>query len=199
MAQNEKNFEELYKYSQSVLEEEARRSKRIDDKSAKYLSILTAIIGLYTLLGKQIFADIIPPQNITQWIVLISAFLVMVVLVYAWSLLFQVINTRKIETPSLNNAMLLYFADNSLYGKKGVFYGLSERNKDVYLNNKKIVRSKADLLSKAYKFIALTVILLLVFVASTIVNEWNEKQEITSPTVEYKITGKLKCQMKKMK
>ena len=171
---NQGSLEELYKYSKDVLAQETQRSSRIDDKATKYLSIVTAILGLYALLGKQLFADIIPPNDIFQAIALFFATLLLASLVFSWSILFKIIKTRPIYLLTLSDETLTYYSKKNLYGEKGIYYEMAQKNKELVEKNKDRIDSKSMLLYKAYKAIVLTVILLLIFIISTVVNEWQQ-------------------------
>ena len=161
--------EELYKYSKDVLDEEFQRFKKIDDKATRYLSILTAIIGIYALLGRLTFANLIPPENIVQGVTLVLGISVLAALLYSWYLLFKAVRLHEVKKPPLTDEVFNYFNGNDT---SDILYGLAWNNKLAFETNRKTSDEKTKILSKGYRSIAIAVSLLVLFVISSGINEW---------------------------
>lgn len=182
--EDEEAIEELYKYSQYVYEEELSKYSRIDDKATKYLSVLIAVIGVFSLLGKQLFGDIIPPENIIQIFSLIFATLLFSGLVYSSYLLFGVLNLQTIQKIKLDDDMIIFFKS---YSKFQILEAISVDYKKATINNEKCTTKKVKILTKAYNSIAITSVFLFLFIAISIVNEWNNS-DVNHPTRSEKMT-----------
>ena len=172
-----KSYEALYKYSKEVYEEELKKFSRIDDKATKFLAILTALVGGYSLLGRQIFSDIIPPHNNYDWFSLISGLLVFIGLIVTGVLIFRVIKLADLKKVDLSNEMLVYFKDNNI---NSIHEGLSWNYKESYEHNLKATEKKTRLLTVGYYSIGVTIAFFILFVISNVVNEWNTNNGNTS-------------------
>ena len=56
-------YEELYKHSKYVLDEEISRFGRIEDKAARFITVVTSLLAVFALTGRQLFGELIPAEN----------------------------------------------------------------------------------------------------------------------------------------
>src|SRR5690606_31404654 len=71
----------------------------IEDKSAKYLSLLSIVITVFTLLLRFLSSKFFPPKSVFEWASCVAVFLAYAAMISSWSLLFR--SLRPVQMPRL--------------------------------------------------------------------------------------------------
>jgi hypothetical protein len=168
-------YKELYNLSKEVLNEELSRFARIDDKAAKYLSILTLVAGVSGFFGKWLIDNLIPPKTTTEWaLVILGAFLFIMIFV-SWFLIFNVLRIHTIVKMPLDAETIDFFDNNELID---IYYALAKGNKDALAENRKITNQKSQRLYRGYVSIIISGIILALFLAIFVIHSWNGPNKI---------------------
>lgn len=153
-------YEELYKHAKSVFDEELSRFSRIEDKAGRFLTVITALLAVYALAGRQLFGDLLPPENKLELFIVVNAFLVLVSLLFSWAYAFRTLHLQGIKKAPLNNQILDFFRENQIVD---IYYAMSEQYSKSLEYNQNINDLKASNIKKSFWFIVLTVILFFIF------------------------------------
>ncbi|MGA7577505.1 MAG: hypothetical protein ACLQUW_11675 [Desulfobaccales bacterium] len=156
----EEKYGELYKLSIKAIKEDQDRFDRIDEKAPKYLSVFTILIGGYAFFGKWILENIIPLKSYSQYVIIITFIIILLVLFYSWFTVLRIIRPKDRSRTNFNEEMVNFFESAKL---EDIYYKLSQRNREAFENNLKITNKKASLLKQAYYLVNITVILTLIF------------------------------------
>lgn len=171
----EKKYEELYKYSKDLLKEELDRIKALDAKAAMYLSVMGILIGSFSLLGRQVFGDIIPPQSFIQWVVLAFGLLTLAGFIAAAVYLYRVVNQHEVRRLPLKKEVFNAVKEHDI---EKIHYSWAVRCRKAFVHNRKTSIRKSNLLKCAYYLIAISLFFLIVFIFSSAVNQWAIKNKL---------------------
>lgn len=156
-----KKYEELYNHSKYVFDEEISRFSRIEDKASKFITVITSLLAVYALIGKQLFGDLFPPENCLEGILIILAFLVLLGLLASWGFAFRTMYIQGIKKAPLNNQVLSFYDENKLID---IYYGMAKGFSSSLVYNEAINDLKAKNIKRSYWCIVLTVICFTLFV-----------------------------------
>lgn len=163
-------YKELYTYSKEAFEREYDRFKSIDKKATQYLSVLTLLIGIAGFFGNWVVENFVPPMNIWEFILLALTVLILATLTAGWFQTFYVIRMQDLETYPLNSEVIDFFnSENEPY----IYYELSRKTHESLMKNMVVGNRKSKTLISAYKYICVSVILLIVFSISFGAYKWN--------------------------
>lgn len=95
---NEKH-EFLYSYARAAFEDELQRFRSIEDKSAKYLSLLSVCVVAYTIILRLYAPSFFPAETLLQWSTCIIIAIAYVFMALSWVFLYQAL--RFTEMPRL--------------------------------------------------------------------------------------------------
>lgn len=98
LMKNEKH-EFLYDYARAAFDDELQRFRNIEDKSAKYLSLLSVGIVAYTIMLRLYSSSFFPAESFIQWLTCTVVAITYVSLISAWSFLYRAL--RFTEMPRL--------------------------------------------------------------------------------------------------
>jgi hypothetical protein len=157
------------------LNEEISRFIRIDDKAAKYLSILTLVAAVSGFFGKWIIVNLIPPKSGTELALDIVGATLFIMIFVSWFLIFNVLKIQGIKTLPLDDETIKFFDNNELVD---IYYGLARGNKDAFEENGKITDLKSRKLHYGYISILCSVVLLAFFLLIFVIHSWNEPKKI---------------------
>lgn len=163
-------YKELYDLSKEVLNEELNRFTRIDDKAAKYLSVLTLVAGAATFFGKWLIDNLMPPKTALEWILIIVAFLLCVMIFISWCMIFNVLKLHDVTKIPLNDETIKFFDDNELVN---IYYALAKGNKEALAKNRITTDLKSKQLYMGYNAIIACGLCLVLFLSFFIAYKWN--------------------------
>lgn len=95
---NEKH-EFLYDYARAAFDDELQRFRSIEDKSAKYLSLLSVGIVAYTIMLRLYSSSFFPAESFIQWLTCTAVAVTYLSFISAWSFLYRAL--RFTEMPRL--------------------------------------------------------------------------------------------------
>jgi hypothetical protein len=164
LEQEMQKYKELYDYSREVFFEELSRSKLVDDKASKYITALSATIGLYTLFGKWISAGVFPPgESSVRWVCAITLILLFSALFVSLAVSILALKVRELRKMPLDEETIAYFEKNELIS---IYYAIAERTSEAHAVNIAITNRKVRFLTWAERLILLSAILLAVLLAT---------------------------------
>jgi hypothetical protein len=168
-------YKELYNLSKEVLNEELSRFDKIDDKAAKYLSILTLIAGVAGFFGKWLIDNFIPPKTIAEWALVILGAFLFIMLFLSWFLIFNVLRIHALVKMPLDAETIAFFDNNKLID---IYYALAKGNKDALAENRRTTDLKSRRLYHGYVSMIISGITLALFLSIFVVHSWNEPERI---------------------
>ena len=164
-------YEELYKLSKAVFDEEQSRFNQIDEKASYYLSVLTLLLGVAGYFASRLIELFLPPHRPVEFILLALAFLIVVSLLASWAAIFSVIRVHTtLKIPLDDQIFDLFNSQDS----NTIFYSLSIGIKHALMVNRQIGDNKAKKLYHGYRFICSTVLLLVLFAGFFGYYTWHE-------------------------
>ncbi len=98
--------------------------------------------------------------------------MILITITVSWFQAFRVIRMQNLETYPLNSKFIDFFNNEN---EDYIYYTLSIAAKDAFANNREVGNRKSRLLNSAYKYICISVILLILFSVSFGVYSWNSK------------------------
>lgn len=150
-------YKVLYEYSKEVLAEASNHTTRLEQKSATFLTIVTILLGLSSILLSLVFGKIIPPIGYTAWLTLIFTSLGMFGLISSLVLVIYSLSLHQSLKLRLDEEQIKFFKDNLLID---IYYAIPvEIQEGVRLKVDSNLR-KAELLRKAFYSLITSVILL---------------------------------------
>jgi len=168
-------YKELYDLSKEVLKEELSRFTRVDDKAAKYLSVLTLVAGAAAYFGKWVIDNLIPPKTVLEWaLVIIAAFLCATIFV-SWFLIFNALRLHNLTKLPLNDETIKFFDDNRMID---IYYALAKGNRDALKVNRDTTDLKSRRLYHGYKAIIVSGFILVAFLSLFVVHSWNSPKTV---------------------
>lgn len=158
MALDREKFKALYEYHKTQYDNEVTRGQKLEDKSAKYLTVLTIAITAFTLFVSKWIESLTLPIfggqiicGVFNIFVLFSLIFTFICFCSSWSLVFRSLSMLKVKKIPSNQQTINTFSKNSL---ESVYVALSKKYVEAYnvifINNEK----KSSLMVKAYTDIA---------------------------------------------
>ena len=87
-------YEELYKLSKEVFNEEQSRFNQIDQKASYYLSALTLLLGVTGVFTNRLIKQFLPPHSRVEFVLFVLAVLIVISLVVSWLAIFSVLRVH---------------------------------------------------------------------------------------------------------
>lgn len=143
----------LYSYSKNVLEEDYIFIKNLDEKSGKFLSLVSILIGIITTATPWLHNNVFTKENPLKYLAIVTFFLGIFTLLSAWSQLFRGIKLAAICRLPLTTDIFTLFFENEI---KTISYELACTCKEALEENRKVFDLKTKHLQIAYRDIALT-------------------------------------------
>ncbi len=172
-----KKYEELYKHAKYVFDEEVSRFGRVEDKAARFITVVTSLLAVFALTGRQLFGDLIPPENGVEKLLLILASLVLVGLLASWGFAFQAMHVQGIKKAPLNEKVLSFYNDNKLIN---IYYGMAKQFSLSLEYNRAITNLKAQSIKRSFWCIVATVIFFNLFIIVSAVNTNSNSESVTT-------------------
>ncbi len=165
-------YKELYTLSNKLLDDESARFHRTDDKAAKYLAVITLLIGLQATCSKHIIEMFIPPTTLLEWSLLNLALLTTFALVATWFVIFQTFRMHDLTFRPMDQETLDFFDNND---EIDIYYTLAKANAEALRKNQEVTNRKSKALYHGYRMLIATVSLFLVFVCLFFVYSWQQQ------------------------
>lgn len=160
-------YEELYKHAKYVFDEEISRFGRVEDKAARFITVVTSLLAVYALTGRQLFGDLMPAENIIQKLLLTLAALVLVGLLSSWGFAFYAMHVQGMRKAPLNNKLLSFYNDNELIN---IYYGMAKQFSVSLEHNRAITDLKAHRIKRSFWCVVATVMFFTLFIIVSAVN-----------------------------
>jgi len=154
---------EMYRLAHSAYRLEVDRSRILDEKATRHLTVLTFLLGLMGFVGRWLAGNLVPVTDrlgLALW--LLSAAL-LASLVGAWFCVFFSLRLWHLKLIGVDEPMIEYF--RTRYAPT-VYHGLARRLAKVNAENEASTDSKALLLDRAHRMMLASSLL---FVAIAIV------------------------------
>ncbi len=164
-------YKELYDLSKEVLNEERIRFHKIEDKSYRYFSVLTLLIGGNVFFSKWILEQLIPPKAILEWLLLGSTFILFVILLISWLRIFKALKIHTLKNMPLNTEMITFFDENN---PLDIYYALAKSNAEALNYNRDVLKKKVERLYSVYSLILVSVSLLVFIAILFVVYSWTK-------------------------
>ena len=156
-------YRELYLLSKEASANEIDRIRRIEDKSAKMITLCGILIAFAGFVGKFVLGSFFPPNVIYDWLCLISFFSFVVAILYAFVNLLGVLNIINISIKPMNQQMITFFDQNSHIN---ILYALAKSNAEAIAFNTKQYYKKLWKLKCSYWAIHCSLAFIIIFIAS---------------------------------
>jgi len=184
----------LYTYARAAFDDELQRFRNIEDKSAKYLSLLSVGIVAYSIILR-FYSDLFfPAESFLQWFVCIVVGITYLAFASAWSFLYRALSFREMPRLPLDEKFIDNYEPESL---PTIHFALTKTCSEALKYAREGNSEKSELLIKGYKDIAiamwsLTLSVILIVSSSLITernmpmseNENSESQNQSEPSTE---------------
>lgn len=157
------------------MNEEINRFIRIDDKAAKYLSILTLVAAVSGFFGKWIIVNLIPPKSGAELALDIVGATLFIMIFVSWVLIFNVLRIHTVTKMPLDDETIDFFDNNELVY---IYYALALANKDALAENRRITNLKSKRLYNGYISVIICGVLLAFFLVIFVIHSWDEPKKI---------------------
>lgn len=154
-------YEELYNHAKYAFEEEATRFTRLEDKAGRFITIVSSLIAVYALTGRQLFASLFPAVSAFAQFKAMLAGLVLLSLVISWGFAFRAFQLQGTRKAPLNDEIFDFFRNNKLVT---IQYAMAKRYCESRDYNKRINDWKAVNLKRCFKSTVLVVVFFVLFI-----------------------------------
>lgn len=162
-----KKYEELYNHSKYVFDEEASRFSRVEDKAARFITVVTSLLAVYALTGRLLFGDFLPVETPSDIVLIVLASLVLLGLLASWGFAFQAMHIQGLKKAPLNDELLSFYNDNELIN---IYYSMSKRFSEHLVHNRSLTNLKAKNIKRSFWLIVSTVVFFALFILSSAIN-----------------------------
>ena len=160
---------EMYNLSKEVLYEEHNRSDRLDEKASRYLTVLTLLLGGFSICGKWVVDDLMPPNGWYGSILLLTGLLLFLGLVTSWFLIFRSMKAEWVTKIPFDGHMIKFFEDNDL---ATVYHDIAGGNAEALATNRQVFNKKCKRLNCSYFIMNISLCLFFLFVLGYVVRGW---------------------------
>ncbi|MBR9857735.1 MAG: hypothetical protein GYB38_08500 [Gammaproteobacteria bacterium] len=169
---NEKQ-EFLYNYGRAAFDDELQRFRNIEDKAAKYLSLLSVGVVAYSVVLRFYSEEFFPPETLFQWVICIAVSITYVALFSSWSFLYRALRFTEMPRLPFDQMFLDEYEPESL---PTIHFVLAKTCAEALKYAMKGNSVKSTLLIKGYKDIAfamwsLTLSVILIMSYSSTINK----------------------------
>lgn len=147
---NEKH-EFLYNYARAAFEDELQRFRNIEDKSAKYLSLLSVGVVAYTVILRFYSSSFFPAETVVQWLTCIAVAITYLAMASSWSFLYRALQFMDMPRLPLDKEFIKKYEPESL---PTIHFALTRTCSDAIEYARNSNSDKTKLLIKGYKEIA---------------------------------------------
>lgn len=147
---NEK-YEFLYSYARSAFDDELQRFRNIEDKSAKYLSLLSVGVIVYTIILRFYSSSFFPAETAVQWLACIVVAITYLAMASSWSFLYRALRFTDMPRLPLDEEFINRYEPESL---PTIHFALTRTCLEAIKYARQGNSDKSELLIKGYKDIA---------------------------------------------
>ena len=158
-------YRELYLLSKEASDKEIERIRRIEDKSAKLISLCALLIAFVGFAGKFVLDSFIPPHILYDWLCFISYSSFAAIIIYAFFNLLGTLKVINIYINPSNQEMITFFDHNSYID---VLYALAKNNNEAIAFNSMEYKKKLKKLKCSYWAIYCSMVFMVVFIISLV-------------------------------
>ncbi|MDQ6962928.1 MAG: hypothetical protein Q9M28_10470 [Mariprofundaceae bacterium] len=167
-------YEELYKHAKYAFDEENLRFGRVEDKAARFITVVTSLLAVYALTVRQLFGDIIPAENNMEVVLLVLGAFILLGLLVSWIFAFKALHVQGLEKPSLNENVVMFYLDNKLIN---IYVAMAKRFSMSLKHNMAITNLKVKAVKHSFWWIVVTVIFFTLFIIANVVSEYSTNSE----------------------
>ncbi len=147
IAGNQESHRELYGYARERLEEEYDRFFRMEEKAARYVPVLTLLLGGVVFLGQWVCGKFSPPVTFSQLIPVVITAGALLAQVTGWISVLGTFRMHLIPRQPLNDEIIALFSEHDL---GDTYYTLAWLMRDLLDAMKEINDRKARKLHGVY-------------------------------------------------
>jgi len=163
-----KKYEELFNHSKYIFDEESARFTRVEDKAAKSITVITSLLAVYALTGRQIFGDLLPVSSCVDKLLVVLASLVLLGLFISWIFAFRALQIQGLKKAPLNDKVLSFYNDENLVD---IYYAMSKNFSDSLPYNRNITDAKATNIKRSHWCTVATVVFFILFIVFFAINK----------------------------
>jgi len=157
----------MYNLAKDFYDEELALFYQLEDKANKYLYAISILFGLMLLSFKWIINKIMPPQDVTEIVILTFFVITIISFAIVWALSFSVIKLSKIPGLKFDDDFIQAFEK---YENEKIYSFLTKRFKQFYSEIKKINKAKAKNLKISRNIAYIALFFLILTVICTIIS-----------------------------
>lgn len=164
----------LYTYARAAFDDELQRFRNIEDKSARYLSLLSVGIVAYTVILRFCSDIFFPAESLLQWITCIVVAATYLALASSWSFLYRALRFREMPRLPLDENFIERYEPESL---STIQFALTKTCSEALKYARKGNAEKSELIIKGYKDVAFAMwsltlsVILIISITTTIERE----------------------------
>lgn len=151
-SKNEKH-EFLYDYGRAAFEDELQRFKNIEDKSTKYLGLLSVGVIAYTIIIRFYSGSIYPAESLFQWLACAAVAITYIAMISSWSLLYRSLVFKPMPRLPFDEDFINEYEPKSL---STIHFALARTCVEAVKHARQCNSEKTNLLVKGYNDIALS-------------------------------------------
>ncbi len=179
----------LYTYARAAFDDELQRFRNIEDKSARYLGLLSVGILAYTVILR-LYSDLLfPAESLLQWVACAVVTLTYLAFSSSWSFLYRALRFREMPRLPLDEKFIERYEPETL---PTIQFALTKTCSEAIKYARKGNAEKSELLIKGYKDIAFAMwsltlsVMLIVSLSATIerknpMSEENNQESQSQP------------------
>jgi hypothetical protein len=152
-------YEALYKLSLDVYNERSTSFQHIQEKSSKYFTALTFLIGFSLYYGKWILDKLPLFYGCIDWFMLVETALLIILLIITWFTLLRILRVENLKILPLDDELLNFFVNNK---QIDIYYAMSKGIKEAVEINNKTYNKKSGLLNKSYHLLIINTFLIII-------------------------------------
>ncbi|MCB2261864.1 MAG: hypothetical protein LGR52_02830 [Candidatus Thiosymbion ectosymbiont of Robbea hypermnestra] len=153
---NEK-YEFFYEYARASLDDELNRSSRIEEKTGKFINLLSIIVAAYSLLLRYLVPDIFPLQGVFRWSIVVAIAITYLGLLLSWGFLYKALKFVEMPRMPLDDKFITMFKNRTLPTNH---YTLGITASQALKDARKANSDKLELVRMGYRGMAFSVLCL---------------------------------------
>jgi len=147
----------LYGYGREAFEDELKRFRNIEDKSAKYLSFLSIGVVAYTLAVRLFSTSIYPWEIPLQGVSCLAVAITYLYMISSWSLLYRALKVAEMPRLPFDLAFIEKYEPETL---PSIQFALMKTCSSAVKHARSVNIEKSKLLCQGYESVAMSMIML---------------------------------------
>jgi len=173
--ENIEELKEIYLISKSEVDRENYIHDALENKSLRYFTILTFIIGVYTFFLKSVVLNLIPPDSFIELVLILNCSISIICLLYSGICIFMVMKIRWIPKHSLTSNFSDIHKDGDL---KTIFKEYIEKNIKSRDIKSKLSKKKGNILAIGFNSLNLGIIMIIINLIIYVIYFWQNKTTV---------------------